>query len=255
LEEAKSPAARVIHHHYKYGRGDIVMNNWQFIRILLLTVAFSIPVSPAAALSTGSVLSISPGNCPEYNDGPLIAAGTGSCFGMDIGDGTLATTNIAGHDGIIIGASQPASGSHFGSPDGSESPGIDAPWVFFSYTGMHLTTLPVTAISQSGDTAVLDFSGWSMAWYGVPLIDLGSGAHAPGFIDGQAQMTCSLVGCPNGSAYSLLYTATIPPGDPSGLGGIRYSLRLEGTIVPLPAAVWLLAGGLLTLGATVRRRR
>lgn len=66
--------------------------------------------------------------------------------------------------------------------------------------------------------------------------------------NGVALITCG-VNCGNGDTYRLNYSATIPAGDPSSLGGYQYQLTLQGTVstVPLPAAIWLLGSGILGL--------
>ncbi len=133
-------------------------------------------------------------------------------------------------NGIVLGTTQPASGSHTGDPDGSESPNIDKTWAFFSNTGMSQTTeTPVTVVNQDDPKNVLlDFAGWGVTWNGIANIPLGSGAWN-GNPEGQAVMHCANT-CAEGDTYTLDYSATIPDGDPSGFGNIPYSLHLEGTI-------------------------
>jgi len=202
------------------------------------------------------------------------------------------TTNLKNNNGLILGTSQLASGAHAGSPDGSESPGIDAPWEISSNTGMHQSTSPVSVISQTE----LDFTGWNATWFDNPSIVLGGclegdPANNSGFsscdpdqdgIDnyintGIANITVT------GDTYVLDYFANIPAGDPSGLGGASYTLHLEGAIVhdvaipaalgtivhpvpipaalgaivhpvPIPAAVWLFTCGILVLSGVARHR-
>lgn len=78
------------------------------------------------------------------------------------------------------------------------------------------------------------------------------GAHS--FTNGNAQFVWDSI---YSHAYILNYGATVPPGDPSGTGGFRYFLHLEGTVqaVPVPAAAWLFGSGLLGLLGLGRRRR
>jgi len=156
------------------------------------------------------------------------------------------STAFTGFNGIVIGETQLASGSHSGYPDGSEMPNIDQPWLFFGNTGMHLTTSPITIISQSSGTMLLDFSGWAWSWNGIET-PLGAGSWLAN-PDGVAVVSCSL-DCGDGDTYSLLYSARIPPGDPSLFGNIGYKVFLEGVIstVPVPSAIWLMLSGLIGL--------
>lgn len=162
------------------------------------------------------------------------ASFSGFCMGSP--PNNSLPTLITGFNGIVLGTAQPASGSHTGSPDGSESPDIDNPWEFFSNTGMHQTTSAVTVITTSGNTAELDFSGWNVTWNAIASIPMGSrawndpGSGWDGNVDGVAQVTCA-VDCGFGDTYTLEYTATVPDGDPSGFGNVEYGLRLEGRIL------------------------
>lgn len=208
----------------------------------LLSVGL-LSANSAWALNSGDILTITPGTCSPSTTVHPPAAGQGSCFGMEVITGSILQTNIQGYNGIIIGTTQPADGSHSGAPNGSENPGIDQPWRFFSNTGMHLTTAPIVEITSN---SVLDFSGWAVTWNLIPIINMGSGAHS-GFTISQAQIVCNPISCSNGATYTLAYTATVPDGDPSNFGNVRYSLRLEGTVIVPGAAqsspVGIAAGG------------
>ena len=153
----------------------------------------------------------------------------GSCFGMQLDATTVSYTAIRGFNGIVIGSTQTASGVHGGLPDGSESPGIDQPWLFYGGTGMHFATIPFTEIVPN---SVLDFGGWHVTWNNILSIDMGKLAHN-GYTDGQAQITCIPANCPYGATYTLGYTATVPSTSPS-FPRVKYSLRLEGHVIEAP---------------------
>ncbi|MGB7934964.1 MAG: hypothetical protein WCH04_22645, partial [Gammaproteobacteria bacterium] len=141
-----------------------------------------------------------------------------SFFGMEVSPGNTIPTSIGSLDGIILGTTQPATGSHGGPPDGSETPGIDNPWDFFGNTGMSQTTAPVTIASDDGaGNVTLDFSGWSVTWNGIADIPMGSGAWAAN-PEGTAVMTCANT-CENGDTFHIDYSATVPANDPSNFGG------------------------------------
>ncbi len=184
-----------------------------------------------AALASNAVLSID----------------AGSFFGMEVSPGFVLPTSITGYEGIKLGVAQPASGSHSGAPDGSESPSIDNPWLFFNNTGMHFTNAPITILSDDGaGNVTLDFSGWRVTWNGVPEINMGQGAPAT--------MTCA-TDCSVGDTYTLDYAAVVPNDGTTNFGGVNYSLHLEGTVVPVPAAVWLFGSGLVGLVGVARRKK
>lgn len=157
-------------------------------------------------------------------------------------------------EGIYVDAgAQPASGSHSGDPDGSESPSIDVPTSFFANTSFFGTVSNVAILSASGNTASLDFTGLLWYWAGVEGIPLTDNAN---FSDtGIASVVCAN-DCSPGDDYVLDFMGHIPLGDPSGLGGISVQMHLEGLIsTPIPAAAWLFGSGLLGLLGVARRKR
>jgi len=135
-------------------------------------------------------------------------------------------------------------GSHSGAPNGSENPAIDNPWVFFGSTGMHGALSPSNVLTASGNTATIDFSGWSIAWNGLDSIPLGTGAWFESTMDGMAQITCA-VDCGDGDMYTLIYSATTVPDGSSSYGNTQYMLNLTGSIsaTPVPQISISINGG------------
>lgn len=240
----------------------------------MIAIYFCILANSSWAISTGNVLAFDTGqlSCnlgldPSTSSGCLYDSYTisGSYFGMDAdGSGTLEETEktiMAMHDGLIIGATQTASGAHSGAPDGTESPGIDEPWYYFGNTGMHLSVTPTSIISTTTNTVDLDFTGWSILYDGLDTpVDLGGddddwsdGATSWG--TGIAQITCT-VDCGVGDSFILDYAVSFSTCI-SCFGGINYSLHLEGTVsaVPVPAAVWLFGSGLLGVIGMGKRKK
>ena len=165
--------------------------------------------------------------------------GEGSWFGMEVQPGAPTYTAIGSENsnGIKVGTSQPATGTN-GEIDGA--------WIFFGNLGVHQTISPVMIITDNGVGSVtLDFSGWGMIWNGVS-IPLGSGAHTGG-TDGIAVLDC-VANCAVGDTYIINYYATVPSGDPSGFGNVKYTLHLEGVVgvdVPTKSVTIQLTGGAL----------
>ena len=182
-------------------------------------------------LASASLSSVGVATAAMNADSQLSFTGT---FGMEVSPGLTIPASIASLIGIKLGIAQPASGSHSGAPDGSESPAIDNPWLFFANTGMHQTTSAVTILSDDGaGNVTLDFSGWDVTWNGIASIPMGSGAWE-GNPDGVAIVTCANT-CEYGDTYTLDYSATVPPGDPSGFGGVPYNLNISGTLSQQPS--------------------
>ena len=182
------------------------------------------------------------GTWPACNYGANVVT-SGSYFTMDGNFGALLESDL----GIVLGTTQAFSGTPGAplAPYPGDGTNITAPWSFFGNTGTNFSTNAVSALS---DTSV-DMSGWRVAWGEVPSINMGGGAAA----------VISCGACGDGDAYTLDYSAVVPPGDPSGFGGVLYAVHLEGNIsaavVPVPAAVWLFGSGLLGLVGVARRKR
>jgi len=213
---------------------------------LMLVVCGSVHIEAQAALPVDAILAFDPGQvqCLIGGTPPNCTYGAqdvvvGSYFAMDAdGDGTFSASEkivIEMSEGVRLGDIQPASGSHGGYPDGSEFPSIDVPWPFFGNTGMHQTILPVVIVNGddgTGDnTASIDFSGWGVTWNGIPNIPMGGDSANFPSDTGVAVITCSSA-CNVGDSFSLDYFAHVPLGDPSGFGGVSYTVHLEGVVKP-----------------------
>lgn len=207
-------------------------------------------ILPGAVCAGLFLLSLSSASHAALANGSILSIDSGSHFEI----GPAGNTAILGNDGLIVGTSQLASGSHGGFPNGTEIPGIDIPTDWLGNTGLHLTTSPTRIISDDGaGNVLLDFSGWSWSWNSLTW-NLGSGAWN-GNADGVATMTCT-GDCGIGDTYTLAYSATFPAAPPA-FEGIQYRLSLTGVVseVPVPAAIWLFGSGLLGLVGTSRHRK
>lgn len=186
----------------------------------------------------------------------ILSFGGNSYFTVQVSDTTFTTTNIASFLGIHIGVLQPAFGTHGGKPNGTESPSVDIPHSFFGNTGLwQIIGTPVTVLSQSGNTATLDFTGWDWPWNGIASIPVNDPVNFPSDT-GIANLVCSLASCSNTSSYTLDHAGHVPIGDQSGFGGVLFSTHLEGqfSAVPVPAAFWLFGSGIAGITAFARRR-
>lgn len=133
-------------------------------------------------------------------------------------------------DGLIIGAAQ------------STIPGIDQDWtsVYFSADGNHRSSSPITVI----DDTTLDFSGWTMTIFGSDNYAFGSQQNIATYTS-------------DGTTYTLDYywDNSFNGGNYLGpLGVSQYHLHLTGTVVPIPAALWLFGSGLLGLAGIAKRK-
>lgn len=116
----------------------------------------------------------------------------------------------------------------------------------------------ISILSASGDTATVNMSGWKVDWGTVQDIPMGGQAWSTGYTSGVGNITCAAgSGCANGSAYTLKYTATVPAGDASGFGTVKYYLELHGTVgaVPEASTYGMMLAGLGLVGFAVRRRK
>ena len=181
-----------------------------------------------AMLPSNAVLQFDKGVASSYGN-----VTKGSYFGMDLSsDGVIKPSEriaISQNAGLAIGKAQDASGSHLGAVDGNESPGLDNAWGFFGNTGLTYTLLPTKILSDDGaGNVTLDFSGFGVTWNSIPRIDM-SKQSWQGNPEGVAEITCA-TDCSEGDTYTLSYSATVPAGDPSNFGGVKYNYFLTGKI-------------------------
>jgi hypothetical protein len=208
-----------------------------------------------AVLATGDILSITSGTV-DANSGYVNG---GSWFGMDMSSntqiGAAEKTAITNVNGIPVGVLIRATGSHTGPINGSESPAFDK-WEFFGNTGLHhirVNTSPAQAVITDNSNGTLVWSGWTVAWNAIAAIPMNANAWQPAgtncaalgctgwtFTNSTARFQCgsplsSCTNATNGVAYTLDYTATVPNGDPSGFGNVKYYLHLVGTVTKVGA--------------------
>lgn len=226
----------------------------------------------AAVVNNGDVLTITAG-VPTTSNGTILNVPSGSWFGMDTNGSASITgpekTPLAqGVQGLVIGVAQNMGGYNTHSGPSSSVPGdsanVNAPWDFFGNTGKNFTTVAVTGSTTAG----LNLSGWTVSWNGIASIPMGSTAWGTGFSNGIGNFTWDGT---YGHTYTLDYHGTVPHGDPSNFGDVKYALHLVGTVttgpaatavanlgpapVPVPAAVWLFGSGLLGLVGIARRKK
>lgn len=202
---------------------------------ILLALGIAVPCAQAATPPRGSLLTINAGTTSSS----VFVTGSGSYFGMDTnGNAKIANSEKVivsqGTTGLVIGTTTSAGASHIGAPTAGDTNAIDDPWNFFGNTGSDYLRTAATGSTTAG----LNFSGWTVTWNGIPAINMGTGAWATGtglghtgatgtFTNGIANFSWNGT---NGGAYSLDYRATVPAGDPSGFGNVKYELHLEGVI-------------------------
>lgn len=215
-------------------------------------------ITTNAALVNGSILTIN----TSTNGSGTVQPTNGSYFSVATPVVFYVRIEQGADGGLILGSTQDSTGGHLGLPTTADTGGIDKGWDFFFNTGVHFTTNPTNVLSASANTATIDFSGWRISWADTPVITLGGGIQSdPGMPvynngTGIATVTCG-VDCDDGDIYTLDYAAVVPANDPSGFGGVAYTLHLEGTIkvVPVPAAIWLLGSGLMGLVGIARCKK
>jgi len=219
----------------------------------------------AAALNNGDVLTITTGAAIEDANGDIVGF-SGSYYGTD-NNGNSSISNpektvlSQGTTGLVIGVTSTPGAFHTGPPTASDSNAVTAPDTFFLETGSWYFDIAPTGSTESG----LNMSGWDWAWNGSYSTGLGGLAWQP--------TNCAALGCSGytfqngvgrlqwdgvyGHAYTLDTTSTVPNGDPSGWGGVKFYTHLEGTVtaVPEPAPAWLFSAALLVMLGIAKRRQ
>lgn len=123
----------------------------------------------------------------------------------------------------------------------------------------HFTTSPLTVVEADSMTARVDMSGWRLAWHGE-AINLGSGFAYAFSVDGiwgngndtlEYFVSNSSSGLAGYAGLAITCCADNSIGD--------YYLHLEGSftpsVVPVPAAIWLMGSGMFGLLGFARRIR
>ena len=201
----------------------------------------------ALVFADGAVECETGGTPPNNCDGGLTRV-IGSYFAVDAnGNGSfeeIEKTPVSANEGVIIGITQPAFGSHSFCTFGTETPSIDLPWCFFGNTGMFQTTgTPVTVVQDNAATKLLDFTGFGVTWNGIPNIPLGGDPANFPDDSGLASLSCNPSDCSDLTNFTLDYSAHVPVGDPSGFGGVPFYYHLERPAnVPLSFSISV-AGG------------
>ena len=191
-------------------------NDGDFSNVTTVTMGLT-----AASTALPAYMVIEAGNVPDASTEP--ASGQGSWFSMELTPGAPTHTSIAGLEQINVGLAQPGT---------IDSPIIDSPWQFSGNQGVHRTTSPLSELTNDGaGNVTMNFTGWAVAWGGVANIPLNAGLS-----NGVATVSCAAT-CSDGDAYVLDYFATVPPGDPSNFGGVKYHLHLEGLVLSTPPKV------------------
>lgn len=222
----------------------------------------------AFSLSNGDVLFIDAGVNAYDSNGNFAGVSSGSWFAMDVNgnskiSGTEKVALSEGTTGLVIGTTTAAGASHGGVIASGDSNAITAPWEFFGSTGSDFLTSPVMGDTTNG----LNMSGWTVTWHGI-VIPMGTGAWTPAaniagmaagpYSNGVAKFSWDGTGGTvesGGIAYTLDYLATVPPGHPSGFGGVQYALHLEAAAVPEASTYGMMLAGLGLVGFAASRRR
>lgn len=271
-----------------------------------LLAALAVAQSALAADYNTLELTIDPGVLIYDAYGNPSNVSSGSWFAFDIdNDGKVwgyeKVRLVAGDDEFRLGQTTLPGASHPDKPTSGDRGSLTAPTFFLGKTGTFRLELPSVL---DFDTGAFDLSGLRFDWGGQPAIFLGERAWQPEdcgsescqnlvFADGQGWL--SYLPAQGGTTpfYTLDYTAKVPDKHPTGLGGMKFSLHLEGCLrgvscltpvvvpegmraedlpgcssngevtciaaipapVPEPAPAWLFAPALAAVLGTVRWQR
>lgn len=239
--------------------------------IVSACLALALCSTAAHAVSLTGTMLIDPGIVIDANSSPTYVSG--SFFAM--GGRVMLTPGSAG--GIVLGTYQnfvldpdvphpynwdgigSGAGTGYGRSPTTQSTMLE-PFAFGSslthigtnpigYQSGEAHAAPTADISNCvGNTCTLsmDLSSWEVMWNGSAFEQgprpLNSGPFVP------AVGTYDLAT----SAYSLTWNSQIKGGP---FNGVTTTWHLEGTVVPIPAAVWLLGSGLLGLFGMARGKK
>ncbi len=241
-------------------------NKQQLISTAVIMACSAISTQAQANLAANAILKFDNGVKASFTvpgTTIVVTTTTGSYFSMDQ-DGKGVTdadkTAILLNVGLALGTEQPASGTHAGAPDGTESYSVDKPWSYFGNTGMHKVTTAITSASDDGaGTVTLNMAGWSVTWNGIANIPMGGDTANFSSDTGLATLTCyssrtdpvesptiannytysGVTDCGNASSSTVYFVldlaSHVPLGDASGFGGVAYTAHLEGTVFVPPA--------------------
>ncbi len=218
----------------------------------------------AVALNNGDVLTITAGQGLYDTNGNTLSV-SGSYYGVDVnGDNKISQNEkvllAQGTTGLVVGALSTPGAFHSGMPTPTDMNAVTAPDEFNNITGSWYFDIAPTGSTQTG----LDMRGWDWAW-GTTYSTQGNVAWQPG--------NCAVLGCSGytfvngvgrfqwdgvyGHTYTLDNTSTVPPANPSGIGGAQFYTHLEGTVtaVPEPSPVWLFGSALFVLFGIAKYRK
>lgn len=233
-------------------------------------------VAHAAALS-GTML-INGGTRVTIDVNGNTAYGSGSYFAMGANNpnGSAAMLNPGSAGGIVLGAYQnfvlnpnvphlynwdgkgSGAGTGYGSPPTTQGTMLK-PFSFFSsltyvgtnpisYQSAEAHPVPTADISNcvgNNCTLSVDLSSWEVMWNGSAFEQGPRPSNLGGFVPAVGTYDLAT------HAYSLTWASQIKGGPFNGVTGYWH---LDGTVVPLPASVWLLGSGLLGLVSMGRRK-
>ncbi len=164
---------------------------------------------PGNPLPNGTQLGFEMG----VGSGAMTPCATGSCFGMEVAPAYVLWTDFGG-GGFVVGKDQ-ACGE------------LSSAWSFFGADGTFgsssankFDSASCTGLECVGKT---ELNVFNVCWNGL-TIPMGSRC---GVNDYQVDPV-------DGGAWSMNYSSAVPQGDPSGMGGVRFSMIVRGTLTMDP---------------------